>query len=127
MGHWIQTCYELNGYPVGHPKAKFNFGSRGFNNRTKPAVNNVAEGSSKIGGNQIVGILEDQLKQLLSLVSKSDDFISQANAVTKPGLSNITSRNCIIDSGATYHFSSSSKLFFHKNKSCSLPPVMLPS
>jgi hypothetical protein len=59
MGHWIQTCYELNGYPVGHPKAKFNFGSRGFNNRTKPAVNNVAEGSSKIGGNQIVGISED--------------------------------------------------------------------
>jgi hypothetical protein len=127
MGHWIQTCYELNGYPVGHPKAKFNSGSRGFNNRTKPAVNNVAEWSSKIDGNQIVGISEDQLKQLLSLVSKSDDFISQANAVIKPGLSNIASRNWIIDSGATDHISSSSKLFFHKNKSCSLPPVMLPS
>jgi hypothetical protein len=67
------------------------------------------------------------LKQLLSLVSKSDDFISQANAVTKLGLSNITSRNWIIDSGATNHFSSSSKLFFHKNKSCSLPLVMLPT
>jgi hypothetical protein len=112
---------------VGHPKAKFNSGSRGFNNRTKPAVNNVAEWSSKIDGNQIVGISEDQLKQLLSLVSKSDDSISQANAVIKPGLSNIASRNWIIDSGATDHISSSSKLFFHKNKSCSLPPVMLPS
>jgi hypothetical protein len=22
MGHWVQTCYELHGYPVGHPKAK---------------------------------------------------------------------------------------------------------
>ncbi|KAB5539059.1 hypothetical protein DKX38_016592 [Salix brachista] len=28
MGHWVQTCYELNGYPVGHPKAKFQPGSR---------------------------------------------------------------------------------------------------
>jgi len=112
---------------VGHPKAKFNSSSREFNNRTKPAVNNVAAGSSKIGGNQIVRISEDQLKQLLSFVSKSDDSISQANVVTKPGLSNIVSCNWIIDSGATNHISSSSKLFFHKNKSCSLPPVMLPS
>ena len=127
MGHWVQTCYELNGYPVGHPKAKFNSGSRGFSNRIRPAVNNVTEGSSKIGGSQVVGISEDQLKQLLSLVSKNDDSMSQANAVTKPGLSKIASRNWIIDSGATDHISSSSKLFFHKNKSCSLPPVMLPS
>nr|TKS06068.1 hypothetical protein D5086_0000126830 [Populus alba] len=87
MGHWVQTCYELNGYPVGHPKAKFNSSSRGYSNRTKPAVNNVVEGSSQIGGSQVVGISEDQLKQLLSLVSKPDDSISQANAVTKPGSS----------------------------------------
>jgi hypothetical protein len=112
---------------VGHPKAKFNSGSREFNNRTKPAMNNVAKGSSKIGGNQIVRISEYQLKQLLSFVSKSDDSISQANVVTKPSLSNIVSCNWIIDSGATDHISLSSKLFFHKNKSCSLPPVMLPS
>nr|TKR71392.1 hypothetical protein D5086_0000301660 [Populus alba] len=98
MGHWIQTCYELNGYPVGHPKAKFNPGSRGFHNRTRPAVNNVAESSwarpavnnvaespSKVDGSQFIGISEDQLKQLLLLVSKNDDSTSQANVVTKPG------------------------------------------
>ncbi|KAI9162373.1 hypothetical protein LWI28_026651 [Acer negundo] len=122
MGHWIQTCYELNGYPVGHPKAKFNTGPRGFNNKPRPTVNNVAESSSS----QVVGISEDQLKQLLTLVGKNDDSISQANVVTKPGLSKIASRNWIIDSGATDHISSSSNLFC-KNNSCSLPPVLLPS
>ncbi|XP_061957900.1 uncharacterized protein LOC133679348 [Populus nigra] len=25
-GHWVRTCYELNGYPVGHPKARHNSG-----------------------------------------------------------------------------------------------------
>ena len=67
------------------------------------------------------------MKQLLSLVSKNDDFVSQANAVTKPGLSKITSRNWIIDSGATDHITSSLQKNFNKNKSCSLPSVMLPS
>ena len=67
------------------------------------------------------------MKQLLSLVSKNDDSISQANAVTKPGLSKITSRNWIIDSGATDHITSSLKLFFSKNKSCALSSVTLPS
>jgi len=62
-------------------------------------VNNVTEGSSKIGGSQVVGISKDQLKQLLSLVSKNDDSMSQANVVTMPGLSKIASRNWIIDSG----------------------------
>nr|TKS09871.1 hypothetical protein D5086_0000089720 [Populus alba] len=98
MGHWVQTCYELNGYPVGHPKAKFNPGSRSFHNRARPAMNNVAESSwarpavnnvvespSKVDGSQFIRISEDQLKQLLSLVSMNDDSISQANDVTKPG------------------------------------------
>nr|TKS06959.1 hypothetical protein D5086_0000116680 [Populus alba] len=80
--------YERSSRPyVGHPKAKLNSGSRGFSNRTRPAVNNVADGFSQIGGSQIVGISEDQLKQLLSLVSKNDDSISQANVVTKLGSS----------------------------------------
>ena len=119
MGHWVQTCYELNGYPVGHQKTKFQPGSRGFHNRARPAVhnvaespwarpatNNVAESSSRVDGNQFIGISETQLKQLLSLVSKKDDSTSQVNTVNKSGLSKITSRNWIIDSGATDHISS---------------------
>ncbi|KAK0581116.1 hypothetical protein LWI29_010174 [Acer saccharum] len=135
MGHWVQTYYELNGYPVGHPKAKYNSGPRRFNNNNKPATNHVSltanhvlEGFSKEDGNQVVGISQIQLKQLLSLIdNKNEGSNSQANATIKPGLSTVTSRNWIIDSGVTDHISSLSNLFFRKNKNCSLPPVLLPS
>jgi hypothetical protein len=42
-------------------------------------------------------------------------------------LSKVVSHNWIIDSGATYHISSSSKLFLQKNKNGLLSPVLLPS
>ncbi|KAK0588592.1 hypothetical protein LWI29_002973 [Acer saccharum] len=127
MGHWVQTYYALHGYPVGHPKNKNNSGPRRFNNN-KSAANNVSEGISTRDGNNVVGILEAQLKQLLSLVdNKNGGSSSQANAITKPGLSKVASRSWIIDSGATDHISSSSKLFFRKDDNCSLPPVSLPS
>ncbi|KAJ6371687.1 hypothetical protein OIU77_002078 [Salix suchowensis] len=100
---------------MGHPRGRFQpgsgSGSRNFNrgNRpagnhmaesswARPAVNHVAESSwarppansiaetnPKVDGSQFMGNSEDQLKQLLSLVSKNDGSISQANAVTKPG------------------------------------------
>ncbi|KAH7571053.1 hypothetical protein JRO89_XS05G0245100 [Xanthoceras sorbifolium] len=125
LGHWIQTCYELYGYPVGHPKAKHNSGPKRFN---KPAVNHVSETISKVDGNHLVGISEAQLQQLLSLLdTKIEGSSTQANVVTKPGLSKITSRNWIIDSGATDHIASSSESFFYNNKKCSLPPILLPS
>ncbi|KAL5787410.1 hypothetical protein ACOSP7_004359 [Xanthoceras sorbifolium] len=86
MGHWVQTCYELHGYPAGHPKAKHNSDPKRFNNSNKPAVNHVSETLSKVDGNQVVGISEAQLQQLLSLLdNKNEGSSSQANAVTKPG------------------------------------------
>nr|DAD29671.1 TPA_asm: hypothetical protein HUJ06_031139 [Nelumbo nucifera] len=124
-GHWVQKCYQLHGYPPGHPKAKNTLGSNQFG---KPAANHVSKGYSKEEEKPIVGISEAQLQQLLSLLSiKNEGSSPQANAVTKPSLSKITSHNWIIDSGATDHISSSSKLFSHKNKACSLPSVLLPS
>ncbi|KAI9186226.1 hypothetical protein LWI28_015065 [Acer negundo] len=130
MGHWIQTCYQLHGYPAGHPKAKHNSGPgpRSFNNDHTPAANHVSEALSKMDSNHMVGISEAQLQQLLSLLdNKTEGSRTQANAVTKPGLSKITSRNWIIDSGATDHIASSSELFFRKDKQRSLSPVLLPS
>ncbi|KAL5785970.1 hypothetical protein ACOSQ2_008362 [Xanthoceras sorbifolium] len=122
LGHWIQTCYELHGYPAGHPKAQFT-GPKRFHNNNRPAANQVTEDSSPV-----VSISEVQLKQLLSLLdNKTEGSSSQAHAVTKPGLSTITTRSWIIDSGATDHISSSSKLFFRATKNCSLPPVLLPT
>ncbi|KAL5854459.1 hypothetical protein ACOSQ4_004261 [Xanthoceras sorbifolium] len=122
LGHWIQTCYELHRYPAGHPKAQFT-GPKRFHNNNRPAANQVTEDSSPV-----VGISEVQLKELLSLFdNKTEGSSSQAHAVTKPGLSTITTRSWIIDSGATDHISSSSKLFFRATKNCSLPPVLLPT
>ncbi|KAI9180399.1 hypothetical protein LWI28_004458 [Acer negundo] len=129
LGHWVQTCYELHGYPAGHPKAKYNTGGpKRFNHNNRPAANNVSKCLSKEDSNPVVGISETQLKQLLSLLDiKNEGSGSQANAVSKPGLSKITSHNWIIDSGATDHISTSSKLFFRTDKNCSLPHVLLPS
>ncbi|KAI9181123.1 hypothetical protein LWI28_011688 [Acer negundo] len=127
LGHWIQTCYALHGYPAGHSKAKFT-GPHRFHNNNRPTANHVSECISKEDSNPVVGLSEAQLKQLLSLLdNKSEESSSEAHAVTKPGLSKIASSNWIIDSGATDHFSSSSQLFFHTEKNCSLPPVLLPS
>nr|TKR99048.1 hypothetical protein D5086_0000194370 [Populus alba] len=44
-GHWVQTCYELNGYPMGHPRGRFQPGSRSFNNRGQAAGNHMPESS----------------------------------------------------------------------------------
>ncbi|KAL5832564.1 hypothetical protein ACOSQ3_016238 [Xanthoceras sorbifolium] len=83
LGHWIHTCYELHGYPVGHPKAKHNSGPKRFN---KHAVKHVSETTSKVDGNHLVGISEAQLQQLLSLLdTKIEGSSTQANVVTKPG------------------------------------------
>ena len=87
-------------------------------------ANQVSEADE---GRPPVALSKAQLKQLLSLLNNQDEGSnSKANAVTKPGLSKVASRNWIIDNGATNHITSSSKLL-HKNKSCSLPPVLLPS
>ncbi|RVW95625.1 Retrovirus-related Pol polyprotein from transposon TNT 1-94 [Vitis vinifera] len=124
MGHWVQKCFQLHGYPPDHPKARMNLGSNSNRNKSFSAANQVSEADE---GKPAVALSEAQLKQLLSLLNNQDEnSSSKVNAVTKPGLSKVASRNWIIDSGATYHITSSSKLL-HKDKNCSLPPVLLPS
>ncbi|KAI9176776.1 hypothetical protein LWI28_007083 [Acer negundo] len=86
VGHWIQTCYQLHGYPVGHPKARHNTGPspRRFNNDNTPAANHVSKAFSKMDRNHMVGISEAQLQHLLSLLdNKNEGSNTQANAVTK--------------------------------------------
>ena len=112
VGHWVQTCYELHGYPMGHPKANY---------PNQAAVNNVANSGP------FVSIAEDQLKQLLSLIDHQNEPSSpKINAVAKSGLSYIASRNWIINNGVTDHITSSPNLL-HKIKNHPLPFVSLPS
>ena len=93
-------------------------------------ANQVFYGANKDDGKSVVtGISEAQLQQLLSLLNEKDKGTSsqENTAVAKQGLSKIPSPRWIIDSGATDHISSSSKLFLHEDKNISLPPVLLPS
>nr|TKR84114.1 hypothetical protein D5086_0000261470 [Populus alba] len=139
MGHWVQKCFQLNGYPPRHPKARMNgypignqstIGNQhsiGNQHNGFPLANQVSEMSHKDEVRPTVSLSETQLKQLLSLLNNHEDSSSsKANAVTKPGLSELDNHNWIIDSGATDHITSSSELL-NENKDCSLPPVLLPS
>ncbi|XP_040364114.1 uncharacterized protein LOC121049875 [Rosa chinensis] len=89
MGHFIERCYQLNGYPPGHPKARSGSNSKSNRFKNAPAANQVSEGSSRDEGKSVVTteISEAQIQQLLSLLKDKDgNTISQANAaVTKPG------------------------------------------
>jgi hypothetical protein len=66
---------------------------------------------------------KQQVQQILAILNQKGSNNSQANVA----LSKVTSRCWIIDSGATDHISSSQSSLLHRDKNCSLPPVLLPS
>ncbi|WKA11562.1 hypothetical protein VitviT2T_029049 [Vitis vinifera] len=83
MGHWVQKCFQLHGYPPDHPKARINLGSNSNRNKSFSAANQVSEADE---GKPAVALSEAQLKQLLSLLNNQDEnSSSKVNAVTKPG------------------------------------------
>ncbi|XP_062014225.1 uncharacterized protein LOC133730695 [Rosa rugosa] len=132
QGHWVQTYYQLIGYPPCHPKAKQGTGFSKQSRAAMPSANQVSE-AVEDGNGPTVTLTEAQFKQFMAALSnptlKPDSNASsgsKANVVTKPGLSKVVSRDWIIDSGATNHITSSTRLL-HKNNNCSLPPVLLPS
>ena len=75
MGHFVEKCYQLHGYPPGHPKAR----TCSIFNRHKHTyvANQVSDGANKDDGKSVVtGISEAQLQQLLSLLNDKDEGIS---------------------------------------------------
>ncbi|KAL5737863.1 hypothetical protein ACOSP7_030624 [Xanthoceras sorbifolium] len=88
MGHWVQKCFQLHGYPSGHPKARMNSGPNSNQHKGFSAANQESEVSHNVEVRPTVLLSETQLKQLLSLLNNQDEgSSSKANAVTKPGLS----------------------------------------
>ena len=92
MGQFVEKCYELHGYPPGHPKAII--GSIFKRHKNTYVANQVFDGANKDDGKSVVtGISEAQLQQLLSLLNDKDEGTSsQENTIVgKQGLSKIYS------------------------------------
>ena len=71
MGHFVEKCYQLHGYPPGHPKATT--GSIFNRHKNTSVANQVSDGANKDDGKSVVtGISEAQLQQLLSLLNDKD-------------------------------------------------------
>ena len=75
MGHFVEKCYQLHGYPPGHPKART---SPIFNRHKNTSVaNQVSDGANKDDGKSVAtGISEAQLQHLLSLLNDKDEGTS---------------------------------------------------
>lgn len=115
MGHFVETCYKLIGYPPGHPKA-----NRPKTDRSRSSANQVSNGVTKDEEESLLSTISEtqQLQQLVSLLNaKEKEFANpQANStISKAGLSKLSSRGWIFDSGATDHIVSSHDLLC-KNK-----------
>ncbi|RVW41780.1 hypothetical protein CK203_107216 [Vitis vinifera] len=83
MGHWVQKCFQLHGYPLGYPKARMNLDSNSSRYKGFSAANQVSEADE---GRPAVALSEAQLKQLLSFFNNQDEgSSSKVNAVTKLG------------------------------------------
>ena len=84
MGHWVQKCFQLHGYPSGHPKTRMHSGPISNHHKGFSAANQVSEVSHNDEVRPMVSLSETQLKQLLSLLNNHDDSSSsKENAVTK--------------------------------------------
>ncbi|KAM7503905.1 hypothetical protein LguiB_002809 [Lonicera macranthoides] len=115
LGHQLNKCWELYGYPAGHPKAKFNSGAKKNNN--KIAINTTSA---------TVTVSEDDYQKFLLWQSSQNEASGpKINTVANSGLCNIGPHQWVIDSGATDHILSSSTPFINSKKipfsSVSLP------
>ena len=65
MGHFVEKCYQLHGYPPGHPKVRT--GSNCNCHKNTSMANQVSDGANKDDGKLVLtGISEAQLQQLLN-------------------------------------------------------------
>lgn len=91
VGHWIDTCWELHGYPPTHPKAK---------SGQPKASNNITVAPGDEEGT--VTLSKARLEQLSSLLNNQElksgtTSNPKANTAAKSGLSKLNSQNWVID------------------------------
>ncbi|RVW27296.1 Retrovirus-related Pol polyprotein from transposon TNT 1-94 [Vitis vinifera] len=135
--HVRETCWKLNGYPPEHPKHasnRSNHGSTHFkrNNSHQSSANNVKERPIMQEVPSMTNGLSDlQIQQILSIMQGKETTQStnpKANAAASGLLQTLLHlHRLIIDSGATYHITSSPTLLVNSSKNTFLPPVAMPS
>ncbi|RVW29060.1 Retrovirus-related Pol polyprotein from transposon RE2 [Vitis vinifera] len=135
--HVRETCWKLNGYPPEHPKHasnRSNHGSTHFkrNNSHQSSANNVKERPVMQEVPSMTNGLSDlQIQQILSIMQGKGTTQStnpKANAATSGLLQTLLHlHRLIIDSGATYHITSSPTLLVNSSKNTFLPLVAMPS
>ncbi|XP_071741113.1 uncharacterized protein [Rutidosis leptorrhynchoides] len=123
LGHTVDRCYELIGYPPGYIKKPFNQGSPRFNSNNCATDKNGSSGS-------FVQLTSDQIMKLLSLVNKKPSLnhldVNMSGNFTNNNVffntnfgeffcanslknNNMASKGWIIDSGANQRMVSSSQ------------------
>ena len=117
--HVRETCWKLNGYPLGHPRHASEKSSHFRHTKiNQSSVNRVKEAPPMQQLQSVMnGLSELQLQQMLSIMQGNGSSASaapKANNATIP--SGLPSPELIIDSGATDHITSSSALLLKSKK-----------
>ncbi|KAK0607139.1 hypothetical protein LWI29_010020 [Acer saccharum] len=88
LGHTIDRCYKLHGYPPGYkPRQKNNQGNQGFSSQTQAVANQVTDHTSsgwKGSVNNFVQMLNaNQYQQLMSMLSNHLTTSTKASSITE--------------------------------------------
>ncbi|CAM8978347.1 unnamed protein product [Rhodiola kirilowii] len=126
QGHTRETCYKVHGYPPGHRMNKESQQKTGIimaNNTTS----NVTDAGTSADKNTQLDVIQEQLKQLFSMMNKSDGKSgSSANHTYIAGITCLSTKLFskdvwIVDSGASDHIASQFEIL--QNVRCLKPAL----
>ncbi|XP_076901890.1 uncharacterized protein LOC143556467 [Bidens hawaiensis] len=142
IGHTVERCFELVGYPQGSKPKTNNFSNQGSKNNSNSS-NNGKSGTSS--NSNMTTLTSNQISRLLGLLDKNDQCPSASNiggnyvgSFSKgvfcftSGLSTSFESTWVVDSGANQHMIMNDKNVFNQvdvtkfNIKLSIPMVQVP-
>ncbi|GKA82439.1 ribonuclease H-like domain-containing protein, partial [Tanacetum coccineum] len=107
IGHTVDRCFELVGYPAGYVKrnSNSNFRPMTSNNASADVHSNGVSSNNATTGNSHVSFSSDQLARLMNLLNENG--VSTANANMADVIVGNISLGWIVDSGANQHMTAS--------------------
>ncbi|GJY19986.1 ribonuclease H-like domain-containing protein [Tanacetum coccineum] len=107
IGHTMDKCFEIVGYPAWYVKRTFNSNSRSVTSNNATVDPNSNNSSSSTTSNSPVSLSNEQLTRLMNLLN--DNGVSSANANMSDFFVGNISLGWIVDSGANQHMTVSAK------------------